>query len=147
MDRRLLKTKELLKARSLLKNRDFWIVILVIVLGLYTGFFKDLFVPSSVANTAYLEIDFGDTKRAFEGEIEGEMSVLDGILASSRGGELEVKYALINDQTDILKINGHIEDGLNEKNWSFYLNGEKIKTSEIHRIKIKSGDKILVRFE
>ena len=139
--------KKLLKAKGLFKNRDFWVVILVIVLGLYTGFFKDLFVPPSVANTAYLEIDFGDRKKAFEGEIVGEMFVLDAVLASSRAGELEVKYALIHDQTDILKINGHIEDGLNEKTWSFYLNGEKIKTSEIHRIKIKSGDKILVRFE
>lgn len=139
--------KRLLKTRKLLKNRDFWVAILVIVLGLSTGFFKNLFIPPTKANTAYLEIDFGDRKKAFEGEIVGEMSVLDAVLASGRAGELEIKYALIHDQTDILKINGHIEDGLSEKTWSFYLNGEKIKTSEIHRIKIKSGDKILVRFE
>ena len=143
MDRRLSK----IKVKKLLKNRDFWVVVLIIVLGLYTGFFKNLFISPAKVNTAYLEIDFGDKKKAFEGEIVEEMSVLDAVLASGRAGELEVKYALLHDQTDIFKINGYIEDGLNEKTWSFYLNGEKIKTSEIHRIKVKSGDKILVRFE
>ena len=141
MDRRSLKFK------SLLKNRDFWIVILVVIFGSYTGFFSNLFNPPPKPDTAYLEIDFGDRKRAFEGEIIGDMSILDAVLASSRAGELEFKYALINDRTDVLIINGHAEDGLNEKNWKFYLNGMKIDASEIHRVKIKSGDRILIRFE
>ena len=139
--------KRLLKARALLKNRDFWIVILVVIIGSYTGFFSNLFNPPPKPSIAYLEIDFGDKKRAFEGEITEDMSILDAVLASSRGGEIEIKYALINDHTDIFKINDHTEDGLSQKNWKFYLNGIKIDTSEIHRIKIKSGDKILVRFE
>lgn len=139
--------KKSLKAKNLLKNRDFWAVVLIIVVGFYTGFFRDLFVAPSKADTAYLEIDFGNKKRAFEGELIGEMSILDAVLASSRAGDLEFKYALIDDQTDILKVNGYVEDGLNEKTLNFYLNGEKIKTSEIHKIKIKSGDDILVRFE
>ena len=136
-----------LKAKKLLKNRDFWIVILVVIIGFYTGFFSNLFNPPPKSNTAYLEIDFGDKKRAFEGEITEDMSILDAVLASSRGGEIEVKYALINDQTNILKINDHTEDGLSRKTWTFYLNGEKIRTSEIHQVKVKPGDKILVRFE
>ncbi|TSC90928.1 MAG: hypothetical protein G01um10142_178 [Parcubacteria group bacterium Gr01-1014_2] len=136
-----------LKAKNLLKNRDFWVVIFVVVLGLSTGFFKDLFNPSTKSNTAYLEIDFGDQKRAFEGEIIQDMSILDAVLASSRGGEIEVKYALINDQTNILKINDHTEDGLSRETWTFYLNGEKIEAGEIHKIKIKSGDRILIKFE
>ena len=138
---------KLLKNNSLLKNKDFWIVILVVVIGLSTGFFRNLLIPPATANTARVEIDIGDKKRAFEGEIIEDMFILDAILASSRVGKLEFKYAIINNQLDILKIDGQAEDGLSGENWNFYLNDKKVRISEIHRIKIKSGDEILIRFE
>ena len=133
------------KLKKIFKNRDFWLAIIIVVWGFSTGFFNDLFNPPNIAR---LEVDYGDAKRAFEGEIMfKEMFVLDALLASSRGGNFEVRYAIVDDQTEILKINGLVEDGLNEKSWNFYLNGQKIKSSEIHKIRIKPGDKILVRFE
>jgi hypothetical protein len=138
---------KLLKNKTFLKNRNFWLAILIVFLGIYTGFFKNLFVPSVSNNTARVEIDLGDSRRVFEGEIMDDMSVLDAILASSRAGEIEFSYALLNDRTDILRINSHAEDGLNEKAWNFYLNKEKIEKDEIHRIKIKPGDEILIKFE
>ena len=142
------------KLEKLIKNRDFWAVIVIVILGFYTGFFRDLFLDSKNSgplfvpvNVARVEIDYGNRRRAFEGEIMFEMSVLDALLASSRGGDFEIRYAILNDRTDILKINGMIKDGLNEKSWNFYLNGQKIESSQIHKVRVKPGDKVLVKFE
>ena len=136
--------KKLLKFRSLIKNSDFWLVILVLVLGLSTGFFKNLFNPPAFAR---VEIDFGAKKRAFQGEILSNTSLLDALIFSSQAGNIEVKYVISEDKTDIVKIDGLVEDGLNHQSWSFYLNGQKVQTAEIHKIKLKPGDKIKVRFE
>src|SRR3989344_2109113 len=134
------------KLKKLAKSRDFWLVIAILVFGFWSGFFQGFFESSPPI--ARLEIDFGASRRAFEGEVRLEdMSVLDALLASSRAGSFEVYYSIINDQTEILKINGTAEDGLNEKAWNFYLNGQKIETSEIHKTEIKASDKILVKFE
>ena len=48
--------------QKFLKNRDFWLVVVILVFGFYTGFFKDLFLSSSLG---YLEIDYGKEKRVF----------------------------------------------------------------------------------
>ena len=73
------------------------------------------------------------------------MSVLDALLAASRGGGFEIRYAILNDNTEVMKIDGLAEDGL-DGHWFFYLNGRRIEAAEIHKIRIKSGDKILVKF-
>ena len=111
--------------------------------GFYTGLFQDLFSSPPVAR---LEIDYGSRRRAFEGEIMSEMSVLDALLASSRGGGFEVRYVILADTTDVMKIDGLIEDGL-DGHWSFYLNGQRIETAEIHKVRVRPGDKVLVKFE
>ena len=134
------------------KSRDFWLVILVLVYGFYSGLFDDLFNFYSIneqgfSNAARIEIDYGTKRRAFEGDVLSDMSILDALLAASRGGSFEVRYALLNDNTDIMKINDLSEDGLNGKSWHFYLNGGEIRADEIHKVKIKSGDKILVEFK
>lgn len=131
------------KIDKLLRTRDFWLVVIVVVFGFYSGFFQDLFSP---ANTARLEIDYGQKRRAFEGETTPEMSVLDALLAASRGGDFEVRYAILEDTADIMRINGFTEDGLDGK-WFFYLNGRKIEAAEIHKVKIKPGDKIFAEFK
>lgn len=115
----------------------------MVAFGFYSGFFQDLFWP---ANMARLEVDYGERRRAFEGETTPEMSVLDALLAASRGGDFEVRYAILEDAADIMRINGFTEDGLDGE-WFFYLNGRKIEAAEIHKIRIKSGDKILIKFE
>ena len=97
------------KLIKLAKNRDLWLVIIVVTFGFYTGLFQDLFSSPPVA---HLEIDYGDRRRAFEGEILSEMSVLDALLASSRGGGFEVRYAILEGRTDVMRIDGLTEDGL-----------------------------------
>ncbi len=142
------------KLKKIIRNRDFWLIIIVLIFGFYTGFFQNLFKYSgrgspifSPSNLTYLEIDYGSKRRAFEGEIMFEMSVLDALLAASRGGGFEVRYAILNDTTDVMKINDITEDGLNGESWNFYLNGRKVETGLIHKTPIRSGDKILVKFE
>lgn len=131
-----------IKISKLIKNRDFWLAILIIALGFYFAFFQD----TSPLNSAHLEIDSGEKRRAFEGEIVSSMSVLDALLAASRGGDFEVRYAIIKDATDVMKINGWVEDGLDGK-WNFYLNDRKVEANQIHKTPIKAGDKILIKFE
>lgn len=134
---------ESIKVNKLLKNRDLWLVIIIVILGFYTGLFQNLFSSSSLAR---LEIDYGERRRAFQGEIMFEMSVLDALLASSRGGGFEVRYAILEGKTDVMRIDGLTEDGL-DGNWFFYLNGRRIETAEIHKVRVKPGDKVLVKFE
>ena len=132
------------------KSRDFWLVILVLVYGFYSGLFGDLINYSingpGSSSTARIEIDYGAKRRAFEGDVLSDMSVLDALLAASRGGSFEVRYALLGDQADIMKIDDFTEDGLDGQ-WHFYLNQKEIRADEIHKVKIKPGDKILAKFE
>jgi len=131
------------KIDKLLKNRDFWLVVIVLIFGFYSGFFQSIFLP---ANTARLEIDYGEKRRAFEGELLSSMSVLDALLAASRGGDFEVRYAILQDAADIMRIDGLAEDGLDGE-WVFYLNNRRLEAAEIHKVRIRAGDKILVKFE
>ena len=127
------------------RSRDFWIVVAVIVLAVWTGFFKD-FSGSSTA-TAYLEIDYGSKRRAFRGDLPFDMTILDALNASARAGTFEVRYVLEDDRTDIIGINGVKEMFSNGQKWNFYLNSRKVETDQLHKIGIRAGDKILVKLE
>jgi len=139
------------KNRSLIfKSRDFWLVIAVLIYGFYSGLFGDLLSYSingrGSSNAARIEIDYETNRRVFEGDVLSDMSMLDALLAASRGGSFEVRYALLGDLIDIMEIDSMIEDGL-DGNWHFYLNGKEIRSAEIHKIKIRSGDEIFAKFE
>ncbi len=130
--------------RKMARNRDFWIIVLVVALGLSTGFFKDLFVS---IDTAYLEIDYGSKRRAFRGDLPYDMTILDALNAAGRAGSFEVRYVIESGETDIIGINGVKEIFSNGQKWNFYLNGKKVETAQLHEIGIKAGDKILVKLE
>ncbi len=138
-----------MKMRRTFKNRDFWLIVFILIYGFYSGLFRDLFSlkkDDSALTTARIEIDYGQFRRAFEGDVLADMTVLDALLAASRGGGFEVRYALLNDKTEIMKINSHSEDGLGGQ-WRFYLNGTEIDVGKIHKIEIKPGDKIFAEFK
>jgi len=139
------------KIKKVFKNRNFWLIMAVLLYGFYSGFFLDLFgYPAGreiSSGMARIEIDFGDARRVFEGDVLPDMSILDALLAAAQAGGFEIRYAILDDHTDIIKINDYSEDGLNARNWRFELNGEKIGAAEIHKVKIRSGDKISARFE
>ena len=116
----------------------------MIVLGLSTGFFNDFFKS---LDTAYLEIDYGSKRRAFQGDLPYDMTILDALNASARVGSFDVRYVIEDGQTDIIGINGIKEIFDNGQKWNFYLNSRKVETERLHKIGIKAGDKILVKFE
>lgn len=132
------------------ETRDFWLIVIVLIYGFYSGLFGDLLNYSingwGFSDTARIEIDYGSKRRAFEGEVLSDMSILEALLAASRGGGFEVRYALLGDKTDIMKIEDFTEDGLDGQ-WHFYINQKEILVNEIHKIKIKPGDKISAKFE
>lgn len=128
--------------KNLLKNRIFWIIVIILVFGFSTGFFKDLFRPENTY--ARLELNLEKERRAFEGKVEEDTTILNALIAASIGGNFEVNYVILNDETKVYKIDG-VSAGM--KNLNFYLNNSKVETKEIHKIKIKPGDKILVKYE
>lgn len=133
------------KLEKIIRSRDFWIVVMVVALGISTGFFKDL--SRSTAATAYLEIDYGSKRRAFRGDLPYDMTILDALNASARAGSFEVRYVIEEDRTDIIGINGFKEMFENGQKWNFYLNSRKVETDQLHKVGIKAGDKILVKLE
>ena len=133
-----------------LETRDLWLLAIILIYGFYSGLFGDLLSYSingrGFSNAARIEIDYGTKRRAFEGDVFSDMSVLDALLAASRGGSFEIRYALLGDKTDIMKIEDISEDGLDGQ-WHFYLNQKEVPADGIHKIKIKAGDRILAKFE
>lgn len=135
------------KDKPFFETRDFWLIAIVLIYGFYSGLFGDWFnFRDNFLKPARIEIDYGSNKRAFEGEALPDMSVLDALLAAGRGGDFEIRYALLNDRTDIMKIEDFTEDGLDGQ-WRFYLNKKEVLADQIHKIKIKPGDKILAKFK
>lgn len=135
---------------DIFKSRDFWLAIAILIYGFYSGLFSD-FLSYSInglgfSNAARIEFDYGTKQRAFKGDVSPDMSLLDALLAASRGGSFEIRYALLGDKTDIMKIEDSAEDGLDGQ-WHFYLNKKEVRADELHKIKIKPGDKILAEFK
>lgn len=125
----------------------FVVVIAVLVLFLDKFFKIDI---SSVENkggkTAALMIDFENMKRMFEGEIAEKMTVLDALNASVAAGQIKLIYTVdINNNTVVTEINDHV--AVDDKNFSFYINGRKINTKDLNKTAINPGDKITVRLE
>lgn len=135
------------KDKPFFETRDFWLILIILIFSFYSGLFDDWFnFGDDSLKPARIEIDYGFNKRAFEGEVLPDMSVLDALLAAGRAGDFEIRYALLNDRTDIMKIDNFSEDGLDGQ-WRFYLNKKEILADQIHKVKIKPGDRILAEFK
>lgn len=143
----MVSVKRTKKNKPFFETRDFWLIVIVLIYGFYSGLFGDWFnYGDNSLESARIEVDYGSKKRAFEGGVIPDMSILDALLAAGRAGDFEIRYALLNDRTDVMKIEDFTEDGLDGQ-WHFYLNKKEIPADQIHKIKIKSGDKILAEFK
>ena len=88
-----------------------------------------------------------DRKRTFEGPVSENMTILMALLASEDGGRINLRYSLDKNEAIVLNsIDGHTNNTGN-KSWAFYLNGEKISTSDINRVGVNAGDLIEVKYE
>lgn len=111
------------------------IVIFLIVIGVV---FYSL-QPKIGPNQAALIINYGETKRAFAGEVVEGMTILDTLVTSAKAGNFDFDY-----QEGILnRVDGFEK---NEKKWNAYLNGSKVQES-LDGVLIKAGDKIELKFE
>lgn len=119
---------------------------MILIVGI-SFFYLTFNLPgSNTANSARVTIKFDSAKvRAFEGPVEGNMTVLQALLFASRGGDFDVRYFLSKDGNVNLASIGETVNG--QKSWHFYLNGNPVKTEEIVKIKIKSGDLVEARYE
>ena len=112
------------------------IVIFLIVIGVV---FYSLSKPKIGPNEAALIINYGETKRAFAGEVVEGMTISDTLLISAQAGNFDFDY-----KNGILKRIGQFEQ--NEKKWNAYLNGVKIE-EPLDKVFIKARDKIELKFE
>jgi len=127
------------------KNYWFWVVA-VLVVGISFFYIAFSLPASNSGDSARVTIRFNSAKvRAFEGSVEGNMTVLQALLSASRGGGFDIRYFLGKSGDVNLASIGEAANG--QKNWHFYLNGNPVKTEEIDRVKIKKGDSIEARYE
>jgi len=112
------------------------IVIFLIVIGVV---FYSLSKPKIGPNEAALIINYGETKRAFAGQVIEGMTISDTLLISAQAGNFDFDY-----KNGILKRIGQFEQ--NEKKWNAYLNGVKIE-EPLDKVFIKARDKIELKFE
>jgi len=112
------------------------IVVLAIVTGLVLYFVEK---PKIAENEAVLIINYGETKRAFAGQVIEGMTISDALLVSAKAGNFDFDY-----DGKILKRVAEFEQ--NAKKWDVYLNGTKIEESP-DKVLIKARDKIELIFE
>lgn len=94
-----------------------------------------------IIGVASLTIDFGNEKRAFEGEIvEGE-TILNAFYQASQAGKFSYQ---LDEKNNLAVIENFAKN--NKKSWQWYLNNQKISKSPSEFF-LKAGDKILIKYE
>lgn len=96
------------------------------------------------AATARLEIEVGGQKRAFEGEVLKNMTVLEALQASAAAGNISFSYKLDNGRLVIERIDGYrgpVESIL------VFLNSTLVKTETINVLPVNPGDVIAVKIQ
>ncbi len=115
------------------------IIAILIGIGLIFYFFGPLGKPKIGPNEAALIINYGETKRAFVGEVIEEMTISDALFVSAKAGNFDFDF-----EQGVLKRVGQFEQ--NEKKWNAYLNGTKTGDF-LDKVFIKAKDKIELKFE
>ena len=118
----------------------------LIFLGfIFSGFLSGLSLKSY--GLAHLEINIGNNRRAFEGEIVDGMTVLEAVQASALAGNIAFKYKMDkNNELIVVSLDGYDYDG-SGKPLNFYINDSKIDPKKIHSTLIGDGDVIVIKLE
>lgn len=95
-----------------------------------------------IIGKAVLTIDFGnDKKRAFEGDIIENETLIIALIQASRAGNFSYK---LDDKNNLAAIENYASD--KNKSWRWYLNDKKID-KPLNEIIAKDGDNILIKYE
>ena len=124
------------------------IAILLLALSAFAVFrfsyFKsrpELLSPQIIGK-AVLTIDFGNnTKRAFEGDIVENETLISVLIQASKAGDFSYK---LDEKSNLATIDSF--GYKNGKSWHWYLNGKKID-KPLSEIITKDGDNILIKYE
>lgn len=132
---------------EIFKNKNFWVgLIFLLALVLVSKF--GVSRVNDRASTAMMIINFGNGKeRTFKGEPMPQMTILDALHASGRGGDIKVRYYIGRDNA--VKL-GAINDEINNTNnrtWHFYLNKNEVKAEDINKVFVNKGDVVEARFK
>lgn len=142
-------------ADSKFSTGQFLGVIVLIIIAFVFFFFSEIkvsrdFSEEGIAGkgTASLTLDFGGArKRIFQGPVIEDMTVLQALQSSQKGGKFEIRYSSNSDGTiDLATINGQT-NGNGNKKWHFYLNGKALNGQDLNRTIIKESDLIEAKFE
>ena len=99
-------------------------------------------LESKIIGKAVLTIDFGDDrKRNFEGEIINGETLFDALNQASKAGNFSYQ---LDEKNNLAAIDSFTRN--KNKSWHWYLNDKKIDKSP-NEIILKSGDKILIKYE
>lgn len=115
-----------------------WQLFSVIVLVI--GF---LFAEQWFNNKAKLVLQVGNQERVFEGEVVRGMTVLDAFNAAMLAGNINLQFAVQNDQTRILELDGIAN--LTPQNMVFYINSERIDSQRLNKVTVQPQDEIVVK--
>ena len=133
------------------KKNDSILILSAVLLLILSGFLIFRFSRSElslktqspkITGGASLTVDFGNgERRAFEGSIIENETLIDVLNQAARAGEFSYK---LNGGTDLASIGELANDG--KKSWHWYLNGEKINKRP-SEITVKPGSNILIKYE
>lgn len=116
------------------KKEEIILMIVALLLAVLVGGLVFLYSgeeKQNIIGKAELTIDFGDgNKRAFEGEIVENETLIDALNQASKAGNFSSEEIILN----------------KDKSWHWYLNDEKMDNLT-DRVVLKSNDKILVKYE
>lgn len=95
-----------------------------------------------IIGKATLIIDFGGgKKRAFEGEIVENETIVDILNQASKAGNFSYK---LDEKSRLVAVESFLKD--DEKFWQGYVNNQKID-KPLNEIIIKNGDDILIKYD
>ena len=121
------------------------VTIFIAIVISFSWSFKGLPKASDDNNLATLVISLKSGERMFQGEVVGDMTILDALIVSSNEGNIRLNYKTDNNGAiDVTEINGHNKDN---SNFVYYLNDAIIRPEDINKINIKAGDYIKIEFK
>ncbi|OGD24800.1 hypothetical protein A2819_00970 [Candidatus Azambacteria bacterium RIFCSPHIGHO2_01_FULL_40_24] len=127
------------------QNSDYILIItavLLLILSSAAVFWVPQALQPKIIGQANLTIDFGNgNKRAFEGNIVENETLIDVLNQAARAGEFSYKLNGKNNLDSISQLANN-----NQKSWQWYLNGEKIN-KQPGEITVKSDNNVLIKYE
>ena len=96
---------------------------------------------------ATLTIDFGNNKRAFQGEVVNDMTILDVLNMAKIAGGVVIEYSINSSgEVSILKIGDYLND-TDGQSFHFYLNSKEVNSRDLASKEVGPGDNVSIKLE